>query len=1172
MNFEKKYWSENEYTDKDGNDFKGYVGIFNKEAYNFINEEQLFGKNSYLARINTSKHNFDRILSHELKLPFKRKDVTFAANDFLYSGIIKTAIERLQANNDYLFKNSIISNSILPATEECILFSSLTDSDGKFDKDKHSGILGKYNFSTAALNTKTQDDPAFYSQTEKDWKYYVKNKMGQNAENISSDTAFIINKDKEIKQYDGEIDENGKLNAAETWHKLYGPSNDDYEITEEEINNDYKVNRNEILDYTEYVSNSINGAFEDKNISASTKNIKVSIKSDIIYNLLSSNIRKEDVHLRIHSLDFIVKGNPSNLISINDISVNKAPNSIVINNGYNHVTYNFNAENNITDSNELNGIELNDFEFDEKNKTLSLSITFASDCTICGYKDNSDENIIDLKCAIKFSVGNSSMDFDTYKTIPNVTRDTQFSYVWERTVKKDDKDETIEHISLPTHTYKFLTESEEWLKAKNNNENPRLKMNNWGSNDVRNYIPEPTMVAADVYNFMCNNPTSYDYPTVVRNVKYTFDGYTSNPQYKEIVYSTSSYSFDEENKIVSGYKPTKYVYDDLYNIDDEENESLKNSAKKYDKIPNVFRQEYIKSVKEDELIHNFNEITAADIVIRDLDESSSTCTLLIFLLFKNKLVIFKTKYYFNNISDRTDTKQNFILTEKDYNEDREIDLRIDLKKEIIVIDRIDPHDDSSLKYMNLNAIKIHKNMMYLIDNKLDMVLRYNIDYLVNSNEIIENAFKKSSIKLIDIMQGLGTTTDKIYFNNPYSIAVDDNHVYIVDRGNKCVKEYTSSLNFVKTLKNGFFSSHDIQAVAINPYPCVINGVDIKKDSIWIASVLGTRMFISVLEDDIVKAYGQIEDITLLQDNYTWLEEIRGINFSKNHSNYFYINTTKRVYKFHVSQPFYPFASLSYFKQRSIVGTMRWSAMRYPWDKIPTIYGRISSDENNIQNNEITWDYQPPQTAAEVLDNKCFCLSGDSRIEGDIIFHFGILYNDSEIRNYIKTNKSKYNDKMTFYDIDSGTLATMIKSSAMLLYKESDSFISTLSNNSIKIYDTYKIENNTENDYINSLNVNKILYALVYNLLKIKNSLIGHFRAATNIDNVIVYDNVVLDDYFNNLKLNSEEDYFVHDNEAISIIANRALEDIHDLQEKILQKMQTEFMAAQSYVNNTSRLI
>jgi hypothetical protein len=143
---------------------------------------------------------------------------------------------------------------------------------------------------------------------------------------------------------------------------------------------------------------------------------------------------------------------------------------------------------------------------------------------------------------------------------------------------------------------------------------------------------------------------------------------------------------------------------------------------------------------------------------------------------------------------------------------------------------------------------------------------------------------------------------------------------------------------------------------------------------------------------------------------------------------------------------------------------------------------------------------------------------------------------------------------------------------MLIYSEPANFISSLNNNYIKIFDSYELNDDIENDYINSLTFNKLIHALIYNLLKLKNVLTGHFKAATNFDNVIVYDNLVLDDYFNNLKLNAEDDYFVHNNEPISIIVNRVLENIYDVQVKILNKIQTEFMAAQSYVNNTSRLI
>jgi hypothetical protein len=161
--------------------------------------------------------------------------------------------------------------------------------------------------------------------------------------------------------------------------------------------------------------------------------------------------------------------------------------------------------------------------------------------------------------------------------------------------------------------------------------------------------------------------------------------------------------------------------------------------------------------------------------------------------------------------------------------------------------------------------------------------------------------------------------------------------------------------------------------------------------------------------------------------------------------------------------------------------------------------------------------------------------------------------------------------MSFDDIPTAELVPMIKSFSMLFYIEPDSYISSLNNNSINIYDT-QIDDVVFEDYINSLTFNKMVYAAVHNLLVIKNQLIGYFKAATNLDGLIVYDNMILDDYFAKLNLGNETDYFVHDNEVISIVINRIFENIHNIQQKLLDKMQTKFMASQSYVNNTSRII
>lgn len=1170
MNFDKKYWSVKEYTtDNTGlNFFTGFVGIKDEEAYEFESGLPLYKVGIYSGHINTQKENFDRILSRELKLPYAKEDVVFAANDFLYPSILQTAIKRLQDNNDYLYRNAIISNSIIPYTDECILLTSI---DNKDKETTNNGKLFKYDFGTSAFKTKTALDPTFYPQTKEESKYFVYNKFGSKLEKLDKDTRFI-NTGKEPLTYPS-----ANKTDRENWLDINGLESNDIddeerEITEDDVLNfEYSsdVSYGETLDKSEASSGSLLGLYSFSEVKANTES-NIKFNSDLLTNLcITKKSEKEDlysssdINFIFKEVEFIIKGAvPSSItISTGNNSEGIRSDSLAkfrIDEHHTHAIYGFNSEKSFNIKNAYDaGSTLEDSYF---------NIPFKADgdakdvFNFCSFYEN---NII--KAVIKYTTGINENKLSEYKTIPAISRTVHYSYIW---TEEDEDGKEITNIANKNLTYKFLTESIEWLEAKN----PKLKLASWGYNDVNQYIPNDDMTASDVYNYMLNRPADYWYPSLHRNAAiYSNFGEKSNQLYKEKIYPIVSYKFEIDNTknsvIVQDYKNPEDIYNHLKTK--ENNIEL---SKKYDKVPDIFESRYIITDTTKPAKHNFNEIVSSEIIARDFNDNEKSCNLIIFLLFKTKLLIFKTKYFYSNLSaGETNSNQNVILQESDLkNPHFYIDLLDD--KNYIEITHIDPRDDTSLLFLNLNSIKIHKNMLYLVDNKLDMVLRYSIDYIVNEDESIETAFNANSISLIDVMQGYGDSTDKIYFNNPYSIDVCDEGVYIADRGNNCVKSYTPALNYRKTIKNGFFSQHDIQAVAVNPFPCVINGIEINANSLWIASVFGTRIFLSVLEDDIVKVYGQIEDISLLQDNYSWLEEVRGIHFSKVHSNYFYLSTTKRVYKLHISEPFYPFASLSYFKQRSLIGNMRWSAMKRPWHKVPSIYSIANLGNSESVETELTWDYIPPTSSAEILDNKCFCLTGNNRLEGDIIFHFGVLYDESKIRDYIKRNKANYENNMTFYDIDSGSLVSMIKSSSMLFYMEPVSYISALANSNMKMYDIYSIEDSLDNDYINALTVNKLLYALIYNLLLIKNSLLGHFRAATNLDNVIVYDNLIMDDYFNKLQIGAEEDYFVHENEHLSIIANRTLENIYDLQDKILQKMQTEFMAAQSYVNNTSRII
>lgn len=328
------------------------------------------------------------------------------------------------------------------------------------------------------------------------------------------------------------------------------------------------------------------------------------------------------------------------------------------------------------------------------------------------------------------------------------------------------------------------------------------------------------------------------------------------------------------------------------------------------------------------------------------------------------------------------------------------------------------------------------------------------------------------------------------------------------------------------------------------------------------------MTITVISDGKQVYYKAIEKIKFIEDEYSWDEEFKSVKFSFTNSNYYYICTTKRVYKLHLSKPYYPFGSLSYFKQRILLSTMVWSRVPYPWHILP-------DGEDGIT---VTWSYKPPKTSAEVLENKCFALIGnDSMINientnepeqfnGDIIFHIGNLYDESKVVDYIKRNLCK------FEDIPKEDLTDMLKCSGLFLYNEPASFISSVSKIDVPSYIEDDIEEIQSEEYVSPLTFNKMIYKVAYNLVTIKNILMGTFQSGPNLDSIFIYDSLILDDFFQNLRIDDNHDFFVHDNESVSITLNRIFEKILYIQNVLLEHMQTKYIAQPSFTNNSFRII
>ena len=1281
MNFEKKYWSEGEYKTIAGTDYTGYVGICDGKAYSFNSEEELYGNDTYIARINRSKDNFNRILSKDLKLPYDKNSIQFAANDFLYVSSVKNIINKLQENNDYIFKNAIISNSVIPYANDCSLIASedfyecyyyyksgstekvatsqnyylknskicYTNSSGavvevgdaifvtneyatveatksltnqtslkandlykgiinlnaspsfrdyknipkiKVKVNVNKGFMRKYSFAKKAFSNTTNLDSTLYQQTTEVSNLYSVNVDGTVSESLSKKSSFELNESPERQKATTYTPASGS-SAAAIWKDLYQHFND-------ATLNDYGVitsgnHLNKIFYKTFNIDRLYN---EDKpEFKTVTKNNSASfqleinsdelssIYSDIMYSEggVESNVPSK-FNLVPKTIAFIIKGTVPDRINVKDISHDKKY-TYNIDNNYKYVIYESKGTTSITD---ISNCLIFDPAANKRTLTIKLPITAKklTKSTTNGETTTTEENISvtfmadDATSKIKFALSlrigtTSSAKVNDYKYIPNIVNNTEYQYQWQPSLNG-------KIISAPSWmTYGDLTNSVDWL----NSSSPSLVLETTGVDTIRKFVPNANMTAEDTYRIKLNNENGYyaSYPKIEKS-KETFTN--KNEVILNHNYSNKTYPIEApqivDNTLIRGYKTAKVVESEL--------KSGYFNKNKFDIIPVL--QTQLQTVDSDTApLHNFNDIQGCDVVIRNVESNDTEhyANLIIFLAFKTKILVLKTKYYFTpeykNYSIN-ETKNEVVLenmsnTNKVNNyPNLYFNLTSGGKNNVncgyLEIDTVNYNDEDSLHFLNIENIKVHKNMLYVLDGKLNMVLRYDISYLVSPDEDIEssNTFNRKSVKLVDILHGDGDITDKIYFNRPYSIDVDDDNAYIVDRGNRCVKVYSSALNFIKVLKNGFYASHDIQAVAINPFKSNINGIEIKEKSVWIVSTLKKRIFLSVLEDEIVKFQGQIEDISLIEDRYSWTEEIKGLKFSETNSNYFYLNTNKRIYKFHTSNPLYPFASMSYFKQRSLVGNMIWSSLNYPWNRVPAIYTDITEDIGF--NEEVTWGYEPPTSSAEILDNKCFSLaaynSEDGKFEGDIVFHYSILYDNNMIRDYIKNNRHKFkNNEMRFSDIPTLVLASYIKSAAMLLYNEPASYISSLANPKMKIYDDSIIAN-LDNDYINPLTFNKLIYSVVHNLLHIKNMLLGTFKAATNLDNVIVYDNMMLNDYFNNLQLRNNSDYFIHNNEVVSIVANRVFENIFDLQQKIIDNMQTIFMASQSFVNNSSRMI
>lgn len=265
------------------------------------------------------------------------------------------------------------------------------------------------------------------------------------------------------------------------------------------------------------------------------------------------------------------------------------------------------------------------------------------------------------------------------------------------------------------------------------------------------------------------------------------------------------------------------------------------------------------------------------------------------------------------------------------------------------------------------------------------------------------------------------------------------------------------------------------------------------------------------------------------ENGVWQERAKSIRFSYSDSNYFYLTTTNKIYKFHSSRPNIPIAvNGSYYEEYNKVAYNIWNTSAFSWDKV--------FDYN------LTWNYDlEDEIKGHGQSVPCFCLTGDSSFNGDITFSITFNYNVSALRKEIK------NRETTFDNLPSYVKASCIKRPSIVLYNEKHGFISNISTTDFLCYDNEDVEEINDDEYIDAITFNKCIYKVAFNLIQMKNVLKGMFGAYYDKYNLVKFDEIVTSDiYFDKIQRMRDENFFVHENEPNTILINRVFECIWNL--------------------------
>ena len=425
------------------------------------------------------------------------------------------------------------------------------------------------------------------------------------------------------------------------------------------------------------------------------------------------------------------------------------------------------------------------------------------------------------------------------------------------------------------------------------------------------------------------------------------------------------------------------------------------------------------------------------------------------------------------------------------------------------------------KFGRVGGITSNSKYLFVSDSIENVVIKYDITGYVNNDTALANIRYLTSI-----MGGTGFTDRRSNFNEPTKLACTEDRLAVYDSSNECVKVYNTDFDYLTTLT---FINLQKARGGIETFRAMAFDPDFK--TLYVLTTTDTNNIILYRADINTRNIETINIADVLDED----EVVRSITFSQTDSNYWYYSTNKRIFKKYKTRPTVSSVG-SYDEER--LGDIRTSSIgstssENRWNKQKTVYN----------NTFFPWNFKPSSTVITTTDADV-----GLPIPGQKFRAFNIVPGLPGNEKILLFTKSR------IYHFDEPVTLTYQK----VLNKTN--------------YDNYGLNgfSLSPEEYIQPAVLNSELYKLIYDLLAIKNNIVGRFAGKYNYKGELVLDNYNYNINYAALKRENIEDYFIHHNEESLVGAlNRIFKQVYELQRFVVSAIQIDIGTQVREIETTS---